>query len=76
MARDLRRVTHSVKAMKHKQERFQPSLDQITVADLVRFLSRLPADEREKVVDLLRAIQDRKWHEDWPEPIIVGDAQE
>jgi len=28
------------------------------------------------VIDLLRAIQDRSWHEVWPEPIIVGDAQE
>jgi hypothetical protein len=42
----------------------------------VWFLLWLPADEREKVIDLLRAIQDRSWHEVWPEPIIVGDAQE
>ena len=62
--------------MKHKRVRFQPSLDQITVADLVRFLLWLPADEREKVIDLLRAIQDRRWHEVRPEPIIVGGAQE
>jgi MFS superfamily sulfate permease-like transporter len=46
-----------------------------TVADPVRFLLWLPADEREKVIDLLRAIQDRNWHEVWPERIIVGDAQ-
>ena len=66
----------SDKAMKHKRERFQSSLDQITVADLVRFLLWLPADEREKVIDLLRAIQDRRWHEVWLEPTIVGEAQE
>jgi len=62
--------------MKHKRERLQPSLDQITVADLVQFLLWLPPDERERVVDLLRAIQDRRWNEVWPEPIIVGDARE
>jgi hypothetical protein len=43
---------------------------------LVQFLLWLPADEREKVIDLLKAIQDRRWHEVWPEPIIVGGAQE
>ena len=62
--------------MKHKRERLQPSLDQITVAGLVQFLLWLPPDERERVVDLLRAIQDRRWNEVWPEPIIVGDARE
>ncbi len=62
--------------MKDKLDRLQPSVDQITVADLVRYLLWLPADEREKVIDLLRAIQDRRWREVWPEPIIVGDAQE
>ena len=64
------------KAMKYRRVRLQPSLERITVADLVRFLLWLPADERERVIDLLRAIQDRRWHEVWPEPIIVGDAQE
>ncbi len=48
----------------------------ILPADLVRFLLWLPADEREKVKDLLRAIQDRRWYEVWPEPIIVGGDQE
>jgi hypothetical protein len=62
--------------MKHKREHLQPLLEQVTVADLVRFLLWLPADEREKVVNLLRAIQDRRWLEVWLEPIIVGDAQE
>jgi len=62
--------------MKHKRVRLQPSLEQITVADLVRFLLWLPADERVKVVDLLRAIQDRSWREAWLEPVIIGKAQE
>ena len=74
--RDLWRVTPLDQAVKHKRVRLQPSFDQITVTDLVQFLLWLPADEREKVIDLLRAIQDRRWHEAWPEPIIVGDAQE
>ena len=62
--------------MKHTRVRLQLSLDQITVADLVRFLLWLPADEREKVIGLQQAIQDRRWHEVWLEPTIVGDAQE
>ena len=74
--RDLGRVALLDQGMKHKRVHLQPSLEQITVADLVQFLLWLPADEREKVIDLLRAIQDRRWHEVWPEPIIVGDAQE
>ena len=73
--RDLECVALLDQGMKHKQVRLQPSLEQITVADPVRFLLWLPADEREKVIDLLRAIQDRNWHEVWPERIIVGDAQ-
>lgn len=56
------------------RSRLQPSLEQITVADLVRFLLWLPADEREKVVDLLRAIQDRRWHETGLEPVIISEA--
>ena len=74
--RELWRVALLDQGMKHKRVCLQPSLEQITVADLVRFLLGLPAAEREKVIDLLRAIQDRSWHEVWPEPIIVGDAQE
>ena len=62
--------------MKHKRVRFQPSLEQITVANLVWFLLWPSADERENAVDLLWAIQDRRWHEVWPEPIMVGDTQE
>ena len=62
-------MAHSDKVKKHKPELFQPSLDQITVIDLVWFLRSLSDEEREKVVDLLRAIQDRRWREVWPEPI-------
>ncbi len=62
--------------LSHMSGQIQPSLEQITVADLVRFLLWLPADEREKVVDLLRAIQDRRWHETGLEPVIISEAQE
>ncbi len=63
------------KSVKGKQQSpKQP--EQITVADLARFPLWLPSDERERVIDLLRAIQDRRWQEVWPEPIIVGDARE
>ena len=62
--------------MKHKRDRLQLSLEQITVADLVRFLLWLSADKRENVIDLLRAIQDRRWYEIWAEPIVVGDVRE
>ncbi len=62
--------------MRHKPDRLQPSLDQLTVIDLVWFLRCLPDEQREKAVALLRAIQDRSWYEVWPEPIIVGDAAE
>ena len=62
--------------MKHKREHLQSSLDQTTVADLVRFLLWLSADKSENVIDLLRAIQDRRWYEIWAEPIVFGDVRE
>jgi hypothetical protein len=74
--RDLGCVALLDQGMKHERECLQPSLEQITVADLVRYLLWLPADEREKVIDLLRAIQDRRWREVWPEPVIIGEARE
>jgi len=53
----------------------------ISIAHLLRAANQrvllwLPADEREKVIDLLRAVQDRHWHEVWPEPVSAGEAQE
>ena len=60
--------------MKHKRERLQPSLDQITVAELVWFLRWPPDDKREQAIELLRAIQDQRWREIWHEPIIIGEA--
>jgi hypothetical protein len=72
---DSRCVALLDQGMKHKRVHLQTLLEQITVADLVRFLLWLPADERDKAIDLLRAIQDRRWHEVWPEPIIIGGTQ-
>ncbi len=44
--------------------------------DLAWFLRFLPDEEREQAIELLRPIQDRWWHEVWPEPVIIGEAQE
>ena len=57
--RDLRRVICLDQSMKHKHDRTRSSLDRIAIADRVRFRSWLPASERERVVELLRSIQDR-----------------
>jgi hypothetical protein len=39
----------------------------------VRFLLWLSDEEREQVIELLRAIQDRHWREIWQAPLILGE---
>jgi hypothetical protein len=53
--------------MKHQLSRPTRQIDQITVADVVRFLLWLPEEEREQAIELLRVVQDRHWHEIWRE---------
>lgn len=61
--------------MKHKPSQPIRQIGQITVGDVVRFLLWLPDEEREQAIELLRAIQDRRWREIWHEPIILGEAE-
>ena len=69
----LRRVAHLDHGMTHKQDPPHSSLDHITVADVVQFLLWLPDDKREQAIDLLRAIQNRRWYEIWHEPLVLGE---
>ncbi len=48
-------------------------INRLAVIDLVWFLRSLPDEERKQAIELLRAIQDRHWHEIWPEPLILGE---
>ncbi len=60
--------------MKRKPTQVTRRIDQITVADVVRFLLWLSDEEREQTIELLRAVQDRQWREIWREPLILGES--
>ncbi len=70
---DLERVALLDQSVKHRRVRVQPSLDQITVGDIVRFLLWLSDEEREQAIELLRAIQDQLRREIWREPLIFSE---
>ncbi len=60
--------------MKRKPSQPTRPIDRLTVIDLVWFLRCLPDQEREQAIELLRAIQDRRWREIWREPLILGES--